>query len=66
MEGGYRMPLADKLPTQLKKLIEKCLEGDPADRPSIRHAVVVLAAIEESGALRVSEKMLPGCACAIM
>lgn len=66
VEGGYRMPLADKLPTQLKRLIEACMAGDPAERPSISAALVVLAAVEEGGQLKRTEVALPGCACAVM
>lgn len=60
------MPLADKLPSQLKKLIESCLDGDPAQRPSIRHILVVLHAVDEAGSLKVADKVLPGCACSVM
>lgn len=59
--AGFRVPLTDRLPKELRLLILACLEWDPADRPTAGQVLRVLHTVRAGGAILHADKLVPHC-----
>lgn len=67
--AGWRPPFPERMPENIRKLVDRCWSGVPALRPSMAEVVSTLEEIGKSGIVEemdAAEIKAQGCACSIM